>query len=190
MVTGAQGAGPEGQGQLDRQPGLFGALQVRLPAFPALFGPRVQPWDSCPPGLMPCPRAGGNGSIPGYWGGGRRGVTVLIGTTPHPCPAPQLLCPVSPRNKAESAHKCPEANVKGKRAPNHVPREAGPPGRRGGRWNRPAQGGHSLWLSDPTRWDASPRAVPSAHSLPLCLKCHPLRNHTTQKLGSSEPVRS
>lgn len=120
--------------------------------------------------------------------GGRRGVTVLIGTTPHPCPAPQLLCPVSPRNKAESAHNCPEANVKGKRAPNHVPREAGPPGRRGGRWNRPAQGGHSLWLSDPTRWDASPRAVPSAHSLPLCLKCHPLRNHTAQKLGSSEPM--
>lgn len=111
-VTRAQGAGPEGQGQLDRQPGLFGALQVRLPAFPALFGPRVQPWDSCPPGLMPCPRAGGNGLIPGYWGAGG-GVTVLIGTTPHPCPAPQLLCPPGIRQRVLTSVQRPTLRAKG-----------------------------------------------------------------------------
>lgn len=53
-------------------------------------------------------------------------VTVLTGTMPHLCPAFKPLCSVSPRNGAEIAHKRPEASEESKRAPDHVPREAGP----------------------------------------------------------------
>ena len=106
------------------------------------------------------------GGVGGEGGGGGGGVTVLIGTTPHLCPAPQLLCPVCPRNKAESAHKCPEANVKGKRAPNHVPREAGPRGRRGG-------GGTGLLReATPCGYLIPPGGMPAPELSPQPIPCH------------------
>lgn len=102
----------KGRGSWDGQSGLFGALQVRLPPFLALCargrGDRVQLWDSCP-----------------SWGGD---VTVLTDTMPHLCPAPQALCPVSPRSGAGTVNKWQEARDEGERAPDHVPREAGLPG--------------------------------------------------------------
>lgn len=65
-------------------------------------------------------------------GGGREGVSLFSDKMHYLCHALQLLCPVLPRNETETAHKWPEASDKGKRAPDHVPREAGSQGSDGG----------------------------------------------------------
>lgn len=145
-----------------------------------LCRPGALPWLFCvgaqspAPGLMTCPRA----------------VSLFTDIMPHLCsvPAPQPLSPLSPGNGAETVHKWPEATDEGKRALDHMPREAGLQGRGGleVESDGPVPRQATLWgPSDPTRWDPRPRAVPSAHFLPLCVKCHHLSSHAAQSMGNS-----
>lgn len=118
--------GPEsralkGRGSWTGNPGgLFGALHTD-PSQLCVGVPRVQPWDSRP-----------SGSWRKWLDSLGRGYHCSHRQNAHLCPAPTAPLPMSPRSRAEIAHKWPETSDEDKRAPNHVPREAGPGGDGGG----------------------------------------------------------
>ena len=129
-----------------------------------------------PPPRPPAAPAGGNSLIPGC---GQQGCHCSYRHNPpsRPCPAPPpALCPPGMRQRQLTSIQRPTIRAKGHQTT--CPERQAPGGMGGGVAGLPREA-RSLWLSDPTRWDASPKA----HSLPLCLKCHHWRNHSIAKPG-------
>lgn len=123
---------------------------------------------------MTRPRVGGNGLIPG---GAGCNCSHRHNALSLPC-SPSALCPPGMGQKLFTSGQRPGMRAKGHQMTS--------PERQAfrvwvwWRWDWPAHRGHFVGLSDPPRWDTTPRTVPSVHFLPLCLKCHHLRNHTAK----------
>lgn len=156
----------KGRGSWNWQPGLFEALQVRLPPF-----------------LAPGNKRGGGerASSSGTHAHPLGLVSQFSDTMPHLCPAPKSLCPMSPGmgQGLLTSGRRPVMRAKGHQT-TCPERQA----LRGGVWR---------WDRETSPWDylippggTLARELSSAHSLPLCLKCHHLRNHTMQSIGSWE----